>query len=191
MFQLYDTYSGNADLAPEESQSLELGFTWVREDSHATLAFFQRTEDPKIVYDFATYAYANAPSDIKYQGLELSYNNRLFEILDFNLNYSFTQLKNGSLVRLPKHALNTNLNYVFNDQSNLGMFYTYRGERQAVDLSTLEAYSLIDLRYAKSFYDDKLTASVWLSNILDTEFIEITNFTTKGRNLRVGLAYKF
>ena len=191
LFQLYDTYSGNADLAPEESQSLELGLTWVREDGHATLAFFQRTEDPKIVYDFATYAYANAPSDIKYQGLELSYNNRLFEIVDFDLNYTFTQLKNGSLVRLPKHALNTNLNYLFKDQSSLGMFYTYRGERQAVDLSTLEAYSLIDLRYAKSFYDDKLTASVWLSNILDTEFIEITNFTTKGRNFRIGLAYQF
>ena len=191
LFQLYDTYSGNADLAPEESQSLELGLTWVREDGHATLAFFQRTEDPKIVYDFATYAYANAPSDIKYQGLELSYNNRLFEIVDFDLNYTFTQLKNGNLVRLPKHALDTNLNYVFKDQSNLGMFYTYRGERQAVDLSTLEAYSLIDLRYAKSFYDDKLTASVWLSNILDTEFIEITNFTTKGRNFRIGLAYQF
>lgn len=191
LFQLYDTYSGNADLAPEESQSLELGLTWVREDGHATLAFFQRTEDPKIVYDFATYTYANAPSDIKYQGLELSYNNRLFEIVDFDLNYTFTQLKNGNLVRLPKHALNTNLNYVFKDQSNLGMFYTYRGERQAVDLSTLEAYSLIDLRYAKSFYDDKLTASVWLSNILDTEFIEITNFTTKGRNFRIGLAYQF
>lgn len=191
LFQLYDTYSGNADLTPEESQSLELGLTWVREDGHAILAFFQRTEDPKIVYDFATYAYANAPSDIKYQGLELSYNNRLFEIVDFDLNYTFTQLKNGNLVRLPKHALNTNLNYVFKDQSNLGMFYTYRGERQAVDLSTLEAYSLIDLRYAKSFYDDKLTASVWLSNILDTEFIEITNFTTKGRNFRIGLAYQF
>ena len=191
LFQLYDTYSGNADLAPEESQSLELGLTWVREDGHATLAFFQRTEDPKIVYDFATYAYANAPSDIKYQGLELSYNNRLFEIVDFDLNYTFTQLKNGNLIRLPKHALNTNLNYVFKDQSNLGMFYTYRGERQAVDLSTLEAYSLIDLRYVKIFYDDKLTASVWLSNILDTEFIEITNFTTKGRNFRIGLAYQF
>ena len=191
LFQLYDTYSGNADLAPEESQSLELGLTWVKEDGRATLAFFQRTEDPKIVYDFTTYAYANAPSDIKYQGLELSYNNRLFEIVDFNLNYTFTQLKNGDLIRLPKHAVNTNLNYTLKDQSSLGVFYTYRGDRQAVDLSTLEAYSLIDLRYAKSFSNDRLTASVWLSNILDTEFVEITNFTTKGRNFRIGLAYQF
>lgn len=191
LFQLYDSYSGNADLAPEESQSFELGLTWVKDDGRATVAFFQRTEDPKIVYDFATYAYANAPSDIEYQGLELSYTNRLFEILDFNLNYTFTQLKNGDLVRLPKHAINSNLNYTLKDQSNLGVFYSYRGERQAVDLSTLEAYSLIDLRYAKSFYNEKLTAFVWLSNILDTEFVEITNFTTKGRNLRIGLAYQF
>ena len=191
LFQLYDTYSGNAALAPEESASLELGLTWVKEDGSATLAFFQRTEDPKIVYDFVTYAYANAPSDIKYQGIELSYSNRLFEMIDFNLNYTFTELKNGALVRLPKHAVNSSLNYAFKDESNLGLYYAYRGERQAVDTSLLEAYSLIDLRYAKAFYDEKLTASVWVSNIFDTDYVEITNFTTKGRNVRLGVAYQF
>lgn len=190
LFQLYDTYSGNADLVPEESQSLELGLTWVKEVGRATLAFFQRTEDPKIVYDFATYAYANAPSDIKFQGLEMSYANRLFEMLDFNLNYTFTQLKNGDLIRLPKHAVNSSLNYAFKDESNLGLYYTYRGKRQAVDLSTLDAYGLIDVRYAKTFYNDKLTAFLWLSNILDTDYIEITNFTTRGRNFRFGLSYQ-
>lgn len=190
LFQLYDTYSGNADLMPEESASLELGFTWVKEDGRATLALFQRTEDPKIVYDFSTYAYANAPSDIKYQGVELSYTNRLFEEFDFNLNYTFTELKNGALIRLPKHAVNSSLNYAFKDESNLGLYYAYRGERQAVDTSLLEAYSLIDLRYAKAFYDEKLTASIWVSNIFDTDYIEITDFTTRGRNFRIGLSYQ-
>ena len=190
LFQLYDTYSGNANLAPEESQSLELGLTWVKEDGRATLALFQRTEDPKIIYDFTTYAYANAPSDIKYQGIELSYVNRLFSTIDFNFNYTFTDLVNGDLVRLPKHAVNTALNYGFKDQSNVGLYYTYRGERQAVDLSPLEAYGLIDLRYAKSF-NNKLTASIWLSNVFDTNYVEITNFTTKGRNFRIGVNYQF
>ena len=190
LFQLYDTYSGNADLMPEESASLELGLTWVKEDGRATLALFQRTEDPKIVYDFSTYAYANAPSDIKYQGVELSYTNRLFEELDFNLNYTFTELKNGALIRLPKHAVDSSLNYAFKDESNLGLYYAYRGKRQAVDLSSLDAYGLIDLRYAKTFHNDKLTASIWLSNILDTDYIEITNFTTRGRNFRFGLSYQ-
>jgi len=190
LFQLYDTYSGNADLMPEESASLELGLTWVKEDGRTTLALFQRTEDPKIVYDFSTYAYANAPSDIKYQGVELSYIHRLFEELDFNLNYTFTELKNGGLIRLPKHAVDSSLNYAFKDESNLGLYYAYRGKRQAVDLSSLDAYGLIDLRYAKTFHNDKLTASIWLSNILDTDYIEITNFTTRGRNFRFGLSYQ-
>ena len=190
LFQLYDTYSGNADLMPEESASLELGFTWVKEDGRTTLALFQRTEDPKIVYDFSTYAYANAPSDIKYQGVELSYTNRLFEELDFNLNYTFTELKNGALIRLPKHAVDSSLNYAFKDESNLGLYYAYRGKRQAVDLGSLDAYGLIDLRYAKTFNNDKLTASIWLSNILDTDYIEITDFTTRGRNFRLGLSYQ-
>lgn len=190
LFQLYDTYSGNADLMPEESASLELGFTWVKEDGRATLALFQRIEDPKIVYDFSTYAYANAPSDIKYQGVELSYTNRLFEELDFNLNYTFTELKNGALIRLPKHAVDSSLNYAFKDESNLGLYYAYRGKRQAVDLSSLDAYGLIDLRYAKTFNNDKLTASIWLSNLLDTDYIEITDFTTRGRNFRLGLSYQ-
>lgn len=191
LFQLYDTYSGNADLAPEESQSLELGLNWVKGEGRATLALFQRTEDPKIVYDFTTYAYANAPSDIKYQGIELSYANRLYERVDFNLNYTFTELKNGALVRLPKHALNSSLNYPFKDQSNLGVYYAYRGQRQAVDLSTLSAYSLIDLRYAKTFFNNQLTASVWLSNLFDKAYVEIANFSTKGRNLRIGFSYQF
>ncbi len=190
LFQLYDTNSGNAALAPEESASLELGLTWVKADGRATLALFQRTEDPKIVYDFSTNAYVNTPSDIKYQGVELSYANRLFEQLDFNLNYTFTELKNGALVRLPKHAVNSSLNYAFKDASNLGIYYAYRGKRQAVDESTLDAYGLIDLRYAKNFYNDKLTASIWLSNLLDTDYIEITNFTTRGRNFRFGLTYQ-
>ena len=106
------------------------------------------------------------------------------------MNYTFTELKNGALIRLPKHAVNSSLNYAFKDESNLGLYYAYRGERQAVDTSLLEAYSLIDLRYAKAFYDEKLTASIWVSNIFDTDYIEITDFTTRGRNFRIGLSYQ-
>ena len=128
---------------------------------------------------------------MKYSGIELSYVNRLFQVLDFNVNYTFTQLKNGELVRLPKHAVNSSVNYTFDNKANLGVFYSYRGERQAVDLSTLDAYGLIDLRYAKRFYNERLTASFWLSNLFDTDYVEITNFSTKGRNFRIGLAYRF
>ena len=191
LFQLYDTYSGNADLAPEETQSIELGAVFELNDANASLVYFQRQEDPKIVYDFTTYAYANAPSDVVFQGLEFSYANTIYEVIDLDLNYTFTELKSGALVRLPKHSLNTQLGYQLTASERINTVIAHRGERQAVDTSLLEAYTIVDLRYAKTFGEGRLTATFWVSNLFDTEYVEIANFTTKGRNFRLGLNYNF
>ena len=191
LFQLYDTYSGNADLAPEETQSIELGAVFELDDANASLVYFQRQEDPKIVYDFTTYAYANAPSDVVFQGVEFSYTNRIYDAVDLRLNYTFTELKEGDLLRLPKHSLNAQLGIPLSVSEGLNAVFTHRGERQAVNTSMLEAYNIIDLNYAKTFGEGNLTARFWVSNLFDVEYIEIANFTTKGRNFRLGLNYRF
>ena len=191
LFQLYDTYSGNDTLLPEETTSLELGVEWVKAEGNASFVFFQRKEDPKIIYDMATYAYANAPSDISYRGAEFAYANELFGFLDFHLNYTFTALKEGTLYRLPKHAINSTINIDIAETSNLGLVYAYRGKRMEVNQIALNAYSLIDFRYARKFYGEKLTASLWLTNLLDKDYVELTGFSTKGRNFRVGITYQF
>ena len=191
LFQLYDTYSGNADLAPEETQSIELGAVFELDDANASLVYFQRQEDPKIVYDFTTYAYANAPSDVVFQGVEFSYANQVYDAVDLRLNYTFTELKEGDLLRLPKHSLNAQLGIPLSASEGLNAVFTRRGERQAVDTSLLDAYNIVDLSYAKTFGEGNLTARFWVSNLFDTEYVEIANFTTKGRNFRLGLNYNF
>ena len=191
LFQLYDTYSGNADLAPEETRSIELGAVFELDDANASLVYFQRQEDPKIVYDFTTYAYANAPSDVVFQGVEFSYANQVYDAVDLRLNYTFTELKEGDLLRLPKHSLNAQLGIPLSASEGLNAVFTHRGERQAVDTSLLDAYNIVDLSYAKTFGEGNLTARFWVSNLFDTEYVEIANFTTKGRNFRLGLNYNF
>ena len=191
LFQLYDTYSGNADLAPEETQSIELGAVFELDDANASLVYFQRQEDPKIVYDFTTYAYANAPSDVVFQGVELSYANQVYDAVDLRLNYTFTELKEGELLRLPKHSLNAQLGIPLSASEGLNAVFTHRGERQAVDTSILEDYNIVDLSYAKTFGEGSLIARFWVSNLFDVEYVEIANFTTKGRNFRLGLNYTF
>ena len=191
LFQLYDTYSGNADLAPEETQSIELGAVFELDDANASLVYFQRQEDPKIVYDFTTYAYANAPSDVVFQGVEFSYANQVYDAVDLRLNYTFTELKEGDLLRLPKHSLNAQLGIPLSASEGLNAVFTHRGERQAVDTSLLDAYNVVDLSYVKTFGEGNLTARFWVSNLFDTEYVEIANFTTKGRNFRLGLNYHF
>ena len=191
LFQLYDTYSGNADLAPEETQSIELGAVFELDDANASLVYFKRQEDPKIVYDFTTYAYANAPSDLVFQGVEFSYANKVYDVVDLRLNYTFTELKEGDLLRLPKHSLNAQLGIPLSASEGLNAVFTHRGERQAVDTSLLDAYNIVDLSYAKTFGEGNLTARFWVSNLFDTKYVEIANFTTKGRNFRLGLNYNF
>lgn len=190
LYQLYDTYSGNTDLQPEESQSNEFGLSLSHDEAHGSLVYFHRKEDPKIIYDFTSYAYANAPSNVAYQGVEFMYSNRLYDQIDLTLNYTFTELKEGNPVRLAKHMLNSVIEYQDQKRNNFGLVYTYRGKRQAVDQSYLDAYGLIDLRYAKHFLDGKLTTSFWINNLLDKEFVELANFTTKGRNIRFGINYR-
>ena len=190
LFQLYDTYSGNVNLQPEESQSIELGLSLNHDEAHSSLVYFHRKEDPKILYDFTTYAYANASSDVEYQGVEFAYTNRLFDRLNVSLNYTFTELKSGNPIRLAKHMLNSILEYQDQKANTFGLVFTYRGKRQAVDQSVLDPYGLIDVRYAKRFLDGKLTTSFWISNLFDKEFVELANFTTKGRNIRLGINYR-
>ena len=94
-------------------------------------------------------------------------------------------------MRLPKHILNTQLGYQLTASERINTVIAHRGERQAVDTSLLEAYTIVDLRYAKTFGEGRLTATFWVSNLFDTEYVEIANFTTKGRNFRLGLNYNF
>ena len=112
-------------------------------------------------------------------------------MVDLRLNYTFTELKEGDLLRLPKHSLNAQLGIPLSASEGLNAVFTHRGDRQAVDTSLLDAYNIVDLSYAKTFGEGNLTARFWVSNLFDAEYVEIANFTTKGRNFRLGLNYNF
>ena len=154
------------------------------------MVFFKRKEDPKIIYDLNTYAYANASSNIVYQGAEFSYADQFFSALDFKVNYTFTELKEGILFRLPKHAVNSSLSIDVGKNDSMGLIYTFRGKRQEVNQFQLAAYSLVDLRYAKECYNKELAITFWITNLLDTDYRELNGFTTKGRNFRIGITYQ-
>ena len=77
------------------------------------------------------------------------------------------------------------------ETDNIGLVYAYRGKREEVNQLELDAYSLIDLRYAKTFLGDKLVAALWLTNLLDKDYTELNGFSTKGRNFRLGITYQF
>ena len=111
-YQLYDFYSGNLDLKPEENTTLELGAEWTSGTrARASLVFFKRSEDPTLIYDFSTYRYGNSEERVTYSGIEFEYKNKLFDAVDLRMNYTYNETESGNLINLPKHAFGTVLDY--------------------------------------------------------------------------------
>ena len=194
LYQLYDPYSGNKDLLPEESISKEIGIEINNEKRNLSLVFFEREENPKIIYeyDFLTFSggYINSPSDLTFRGVEIDYSKKFFDKIDFNFNYTFNELKKGALQRLPKHSFNESITYYLKKDKQLSIIYRYRGKREALGgTEILNSYGIMDLRY--SFPKNKIKFNFWINNIFNKEYVEILNYTSKGRNLRFGISYSF
>ena len=194
LYQLYDPYSGNKELLPEESISKEIGIEINNQKRNLSIVFFEREENPKIIYeyDFSTFTggYINSPSDLTFRGVEIDYSKKFFNKMDFNFNYTFNELKSGTLQRLPKHSFNESITYYLKNNKQLSFIYRYRGKREALGgTEILNSYGLMDLRY--SFPRDKLKFNFWINNIFNKEYVEILNYSSKGRNLRFGISYEF
>ena len=194
LYQLYDPYSGNIDLLPEESISKEIGIEVINQRRNLSIVFFERKENPKIIYeyDFSTFAggYNNSPSDLIFRGVEIDYSKKIFKKTDFNFNYTFNELKKGTLQRLPKHSFNESITYNLKKNKQLSFIYRYRGKREALGgTEILNSYGLTDLRYSFSKY--KMNFNFWIINIFNKEYVEILNYSSKGRNLRFGISYEF
>ena len=100
-------------------------------------SFFEREENPKIIYeyDFSTFTggYTNSPSDLIFRGVEIDYSNKILNKTDFNFNYTFNELKRGTLQRLPKHSFNESITYNLKKNKQLSFIYRYRGKREALE----------------------------------------------------------
>lgn len=192
LYQLYDSFSGNNDLEPEVNTTLELGFEWNNYDNaRASLLAFKRIEDPTLIYDYATYKYGNSNERISYAGLEFDYKNKLFDAVDIRLNYTYNETTQGNLIYLPKQVFGTVLDYDLNQNTHLNTSIQHIGPRSSLGGSKLDAYTLVDLKIDYIFKNQKLSTFFILANVLDTEFVEIENYSTQGRSFRLGLNFSF
>ena len=191
-YQLYDFYSGNLDLKPEENTTLELGAEWnSRTQARASLVFFKRTEDPTLIYDLTTFRYGNSEERVAYSGIEFEYQNKLFDVVDLRMNYTYNETELGSLINLPKHAFGTVIDYDLSSATHLNTSIQHTGSRVGLSSAPLDAYTLVDAKVSHQFKNQKLSAFFILANIFDADYIEIENYSTQGRNFRLGINLSF
>lgn len=198
LFQLFDATFGNAALNPEENRTVEGGFEWNSGKKFRISAlYFNRNEESTVLFTLVDPVnfisqYQNALEDTTVQGVEIELNSEIMDGLALQANYSFTELKTGNRVRLPKHRANADLSYDLCTSTSLLLNYQYVGSRLDTDFSTfqnvnLDAYSLLDFSISHKTLNNKLKLFAGVTNILDTQYEEIIGFSNRGRNYNFGL----
>jgi len=192
LYQLYDPYSGNEDLEPEENTSFETGLEYVISDWNMSATYFYRNENPSLIYDLSTYRYENAQEEATYSGMEIQFSGSLADKLRLNQQTTFTSTKDGDLRYLPKFSSQTALTYSFNTNRQLSLRFQAVGERFGLDNTTLlKGYELFHLSFKNDLKNIPLTFSIHATNIFNANYVEIEQYSTRGRNFVVALTYRF
>lgn len=189
--QLFGAFGANPDLDPEEDRTMEAGVEVASSESFRwNVLYFNRKEDSRVVYGLN--GYENAGDNIKASGVETEVAWDVNDFLHFNANYAFTERKGDNAIRIPKHKVNAVLSATLAEGTFASLGYQYTGDRLDTDFGTysdvaLEPYSLVDLSLSHQLLHQKLTLFFNVNNLLNEDYVEVIGYTTRGRNMSVGM----
>ena len=195
LYKLFDTYSGNQTLKPETNQSLEFGGSlFFPNGGQFQLVYFSRDHQNFVDYDMTTFRYTNAPRDFGVYGTEFLCSYPLTDRLLLQTNYTYTQHEEGEGLRIPKHKVNTSFRQQLNSNTQLLTSIQFVGDRDdkvGQDLVVLSSYWLLDFRISHQLSQPGVSLFGSIENVFDANYEEVSGYTTRGRNLSVGVSYAF
>jgi vitamin B12 transporter len=194
--QLYGPFGANQDLNPEEDTTIEGGLEYKLSDKFIINAvYFNREEDDRIEYvtiDLSTFEsqYRNSPGTVHFNGVEVGFSSKPAKGFTLNANYTLTNSKEGLALRVPKNKANVSLGYSIGVKTYVGLTYQYVSDRTDTDFTTfsevtLGSFSLANLQLKHDF-SNRFGAFIGVDNIFNEKYTELVDYTTKGRNLRLG-----
>ena len=198
--QLYGPFGPNPNLNPEENSTWEGGLE-VRLSDKFTLSsvYFNRTENDRILYttidpDTFESQYRNSGTVEHFDGIEVTLKAELIKDLLLTTNYTYTNAKEGLALRVPKNKVNASLGYAFNAKTYASLSYQYISDRKDTDFATfsqvtLDPFHLFDARINHTF-TDQFAMFLSVTNVFNEDYVEVVDFTTKGRNVHVGFSLK-
>ncbi|MGB3151066.1 MAG: TonB-dependent receptor [Maribacter sp.] len=198
--QLYGPFGPNPDLVPEKNITMEGGIEYRPSDKlRISALYFERKEDGRIQFvtiDPATFEsqYRNTEEIVNFNGFEFELQARPIEKLNISANYTYTDANSGLALRIPKTKINANLGYYLNEGTYLSLGYQYVSERSDTDFATfsavdLDSFGLLDI-YFKHDINETVGFFFSINNLLNEEYVEVIDFTTQGRNMRLGMRLK-
>jgi len=201
LFQLFEPNFGNADLDPEENQTIEVGAeVSIKDSATFSLVYFNRNEDNFI--DFVdtggfVFQYQNINDSFTASGLEFVAQAKITEGLDINLNATYTSLDEDLSLRIPEIKVNTRIDYNVSQSTLVSLSYQYNDNREDVvfnnttfenDSVTLNSYGLLDFYISHKIINNKMTLFANVTNIFNEDYQELFGFATRGRGFNLGFS---
>ncbi len=193
---LYFPFFGNADLLPEESESVELSLLGSTEGIDWRVSFFDTQVDNLFSFDPFTFLAANVGS-AELRGAEFEAS---FDLADWRLAGSIDLLEATNLdtgVPLDDRAQHTIKLSAARDFDKLSLRFDVKAESNRFDLSGQEVggYLLFDVN-AKYQINERLSVLANIDNVFDQDFtLDLLGFgeryNTLGRQSKVSLRYAF
>jgi vitamin B12 transporter len=201
LYQLYSEY-GNSDLTPEKNATVEAGFVVAVLNKKVKLnmvGFFrEQTNFIGFYSNPTTYAgnYININGTNKAKGVETELSIDLTTKIKWNSNYTFTQVDEALDRLIPKHKVNSELNYQINSRVFFNLSYQYVDARNDAyfDMNSfttqnvvLGSYQLLNSSIKYQVIQNRLSLFASATNIFNTDFVENIGYNTRGRNFKLGL----
>ncbi|TRX39297.1 TonB-dependent receptor [Flavobacterium restrictum] len=203
LYQLYSEY-GNTALTPEKNSTIEAGFETQLLAKKITLnavAFYrEQTNFIGFYYNPVTFAgnYINIDGLNKAKGIETEVTFALSKNLKWKSNYTFTQVDEAFDRLIPKHKVNSSLDFQATNRLFFNATYQYVASRNdaffdgntyATQKVVLGSYQLVNASVKYDLVKNRMSVFAAVTNILNAKFVENVGYNTQGRNFKLGLNF--
>ena len=201
LYQLYSQY-GNSKLTPEKNSTAEVGFETQLGNKKIRwniVGFYrEQTNFIGFYYNPTTYAsnYVNIDGLNKAKGIETEVKCTLSDKVKWSSNYTFTQVDEALNRLIPKHKINSSLDYKISDSCFWNVNYQFidarkdaffDGNTYATTQVKLGSYQVVNTLVRYEISKNKLSVFGSVQNIFNVDFVENIGYSTMGRNFKVGL----
>ena len=191
LYQLFDPFSGNSELQPEENSSFEAGLIFTTQDWELATTYFNRLEAPSILYNLQSYRYENNPGKARFFGLEVLLKGALSKKWTLDHQMTFTDSKEGDMRYLPKFSSATFISFTPTRLFKISFNTQLIGKRVGLDNTTLlDQYQLVNLSLFYKMEHLPLKFFLHGTNLFNSSYIEIEGYATRGRNFVGGIVYR-
>ncbi|SNR16200.1 TonB-dependent receptor plug domain-containing protein [Tenacibaculum jejuense] len=180
------------ELQPEKDVTIEGGFELALADK-LTLngTYFYREETDKIGFDPSTFQSINDLGTFLARGIETEITYKPIKDVLLRGNYTYIDREESLLLKIPQHKFGVAVDYKPFAKTNTSLSYKFVDETTDFGNAFLDSYSVLDFFVNHTLYKDKVTLFGSVTNILNEDYQEIAGFSTRGRNINVGLKIRF